>query len=155
MIAAAASVALHVLGRSRATGLLGYGTSRLVVQPERGEAQLFRLLEALAGFQADGDADLTDVFRVETSWFPRGATVAIFTPNVRPDLYQELLELRRRGLAPVAAFVDPADFGARPSAQPLAQSLTDAGIPARVIRRGTSLEQSLSQPAGGSRRDAA
>ncbi|MBF8256000.1 MAG: DUF58 protein [Anaerolineales bacterium] len=53
MIAAAASVALHVLGRNRATGLLGYGTSRMVVQPERGEAQLFRLLEALAGFRPD------------------------------------------------------------------------------------------------------
>lgn len=155
MIAAAASVALHVLGRKRATGLLGYGASRLVVQPERGEAQLFRILEALAGFQADGEADLTDVFHVETTWFPRGATVAVFTPNVRDDLFHELLELRRRGLVPVASFIEPSDFGARTSARPLARSLADAGVPVRVVRRGVSLEQSLGPPAGGLRRDAA
>jgi uncharacterized protein (DUF58 family) len=155
MIAAAASVALHVLGRNRATGLLGYGTSRMVVQPERGEAQLFRLLEALAGFRADGDVDLTDVFRIETTWFSRGATIAVLTPNVREDLFHEMLELRRRGLVPVASFVEPSDFGSRMSARPLALALSDAGIPVRVIRRGQPLERSLSQPAGDLRRDAA
>jgi uncharacterized protein (DUF58 family) len=155
MVAAAASVVLHVLGRNRATGLLGYGTSRMVVQPERGEAQLFRILEALAGFRADGDVDLTDVFRIETSWFPRGATIAIVTPNVREDMFHELLELRRRGLVPVATLIEPADFGSRLSSRPLALSLSDAGVPVRVVRRGQSLAQSLSQPAGVNRRDAA
>ena len=155
MIAAAASVALHVLRHNRATGLLGYGTSRMVIQPERGEAQLFRILEALAGFRADGDVDLTDVFHVEMTWLPRGATIAVLTPNVRPDLLHEILELRRRGLVPVASFVEPSDFGSRVSSRPLALALSEAGIPVRVIRRRQSLEQSLSQPAGGVRRDAA
>jgi uncharacterized protein (DUF58 family) len=155
MIAAAASVALHVLSRNRATGLLGYGTTRMVIQPERGEAQLFRILEALAGFDADGEVDLTDVFRIEANWFPRGATIAIVTPNVREDLFHELLELRRRGLVPVATLVEPADFGSRMTSRPLALALSGAGIAVRVVRRGQPLEQSLSHPAGDLRRDAA
>jgi uncharacterized protein (DUF58 family) len=155
MVAAAAAVALYVLSRNRATGLLGYGTARMVVQPERGEAQLFRILEALAGFRADGEVDLTDVFRIETSWFPRGATIVIVTPNVREDLLHELLDLRRRGLIPVAVLVEPADFGSRLTSRSLAFSLSDAGIPARVVRRGQSLEGSLGYPFGDLRRGAA
>jgi uncharacterized protein (DUF58 family) len=60
-IAAAASVALYVLSRNRATGLVGYGAARLVVQPELA-AQLFRILEALAA-SLSGDVDITNVFR--------------------------------------------------------------------------------------------
>ncbi len=155
MIAAAASVALHVLGRNRATGLLGYGTSRMVVQPERGEAQLFRILEALAGFGAEGDVDLTDVFRIETSWFPRGATIAVVTPNVREDLLHAFLDLRRRGLVPIATLVEPADFGSRMSSRTLTLGLSKAGVPVRVVRRRQPLEDSLAQPPTLSRRDAA
>jgi uncharacterized protein (DUF58 family) len=155
MIAAAASVALHVLGRNRATGLLGYGTSRMVVQPERGEAQLFRILEALAGFRAEGDVDLTDVFRIETSWFPRGATIAVVTPNVREDLLHAFLDLRRRGLVPIATLVEPADFGSRMTSRTLTLGLSEAGVPVRVVRRRQPLEDSLAQPPTHSRRDAA
>lgn len=155
MIVAAASVALYLLSRNRATGLLGYGESRLVVQPERGEAQLFRILEALAGFRADGEVDLTDVFRIEAGWFPRGAAVILVTPNVRDDLLSELLELRRRGLAPVATLIEPGDFGSRQTSRSLASALAEAGIAARVVRRGQPLEQSLASPSGGHRRVAA
>jgi uncharacterized protein (DUF58 family) len=155
MIAAAASIALFLLSRNRATGLLGYGESRLVVQPERGEAQLFRILEALAGFQSDGAVDLTDVFRIEASWFPRGAAILVVTPNIRDDLVYELLELRRRGLAPVATLIEPEDFGSRRSSRGLALALAEAGIAVRVVRRGQPLEQSLGQPSGGPRRVAA
>jgi uncharacterized protein (DUF58 family) len=155
MIAAAASIALYLLSRNRATGLLGYGAGRLVVQPERGEAQLFRILEALAGFRADGDVDLTDVFRIEATWFPRGAAILLVTPNIRDDLVHELLELRRRGLIPVATLIEPADFGSRRTSRRLALALTEAGVAVRVVRRGQPLEQSLGPLSGGSRRVAA
>jgi len=145
MIAAAASIALHVLGRNRATGLLGYGSARLVVQPERGEAQLFRILVALAGFRSAGDVDLTDVLRIEASWFPRGATTVIVTSNVRDDLLAALLELRRRGLVPIAVLVEPEDFGSGLNSRALAQAMGEAGIRVRVVRRGQAFESSLGQ----------
>ena len=84
-----------------------------------------------------------------------GKRIAVLTPNVRGDLFHEMLELHRRGLVLVASFVEPSGFGSRTSARPLALALSDAGIPVRVIRRGQPLERSLSQPAGDSRRDAA
>jgi uncharacterized protein (DUF58 family) len=127
----------------------------MVVQPERGEAQLFRILEALAGFRAEGDVDLTDVFRIETSWFPRGATIAVVTPNVREDLLHAFLDLRRRGLVPIATLVEPADFGSRMSSRTLTLGLSKAGVPVRVVRRRQPLEDSLAQPPTLSRRDAA
>jgi uncharacterized protein (DUF58 family) len=145
MIAAAASVALHVLGRNRATGLLGYGSARVVVQPERGEAQLFRILETLAGFRSVGDVDLTDVLRIESSWFPRGATIVVVTPNVREDVLPALLELRRRGLVPIAVIVEPEDFGSGLNARSLSQALEEAGVRVRVVRRGQAFEGTLGQ----------
>ena len=83
-----------------------------------------------------------------------GKRIAVLNPNVREDLFHEMLELHRRALV-LAAFVEPSGFGSRTSARPLALALSDAGIPVRVICRGQPLERSLSQPAGDSRRDAA
>ncbi len=139
-----------------ATGLLGYGSARVVVQPERGEAQLFRILESLAGFRSVGDVDLTDVLRIEASWFPRGATIVVVTPNVREDLLPALLELRRRGLVPIAVLVEPEDFGSGLNARALAQALEEAGVRVRVVRRGQAFEGTLGQsPSGRSWRQVA
>jgi uncharacterized protein (DUF58 family) len=146
MIATAAAVALYVLRRNRAVGLLGYGEARWVVQPERGEAQLFRILEALAGFRAEGEADITDVLRIETPWFQRGASLVLITPSSRDDLVPVLLELRRTGLMPVAALIDPFDFGSPLSSRRLADGLVEAGIPVRVARRGQALEHTVGRP---------
>jgi uncharacterized protein (DUF58 family) len=155
MVAAAASIALNVLGRNRATGLLGYGNGRLVVQPERGEAQLFRILEALAGFRAEGEVDLTDVFRIETPWFPRGATVVVVSPNVRQDLLHALTELKRRGLTPIMVMVDPGDFGNPISARGLSGSLANAGIAVRIAKRGMALDASIGATSPGQDRERA
>jgi uncharacterized protein (DUF58 family) len=52
----AASLAQHFLEADRELGFLSYAEKREVVQPDRGERQLTRLLEILAVIQAHAAA---------------------------------------------------------------------------------------------------
>ena len=151
MVAAAASIARYVLRRNRSLGLVAYGRSRHVLQADRGEAQLTRLLESLAVLQAEGEAELTDVLKIESPWMARGSTLILITPSVRPALLTEAGELRRRGLLPFFVLVDPRTFGGPLSSEGLRRTAERAGFPVRVLRYGEPLAQALS-PSGPARR---
>lgn len=49
-----ASLAQYFLRHDRAVGMLGYGQSNEVVQPDRGERQMNRILETLSVLRAEG-----------------------------------------------------------------------------------------------------
>jgi uncharacterized protein (DUF58 family) len=151
MVAAAASIARYVLRRNRSLGLVAYGRSRHVLQADRGEAQLTRLLESLAVLQAEGEADLTDVLKIESPWMARGSTLILITPSVRPALLTEAGELRRHGLLPFFILVDPRTFGGPLSSEGLGRTAERAGFPVRILRYGEPLAQGLS-PSGPARR---
>ncbi len=144
MVAAAASIARYVLRRNRSLGLVAYGRSRHVLQADRGQAQLTRVLESLAVLQAEGDADLTDVLKIEGPWMVRGSTLILVTPATRLDLLTEAGELKRRGLLPMFVLVDPRSFGGPLTSEGLARSAERAGFLVRMLRCGEPLGDSLS-----------
>jgi uncharacterized protein (DUF58 family) len=155
MVAAAASIARYILRRNRSLGLVAYGRSRHVLQADRGQAQLTRVLESLAVLQAEGDADLTDVLKIEGPWMTRGSTLILVTPSTRPDLLTEAGELKRRGLLSLFVLVDPATFGAPMGAGGLARSAERAGFPVRIVKCGEPLAAALSPTSSSLRRLAA
>jgi len=144
MVAAAASIARYILRRNRSLGLVAYGRSRHVLQADRGQAQLTRVLESLAVLQAEGQADLTDVLKIEGPWMARGSTLILVTPATRLDLLTEAGELKRRGLLPMFVLVDPRSFGGPLTSEGLARSAERAGFPVRFLRWGEPLGASLS-----------
>jgi uncharacterized protein (DUF58 family) len=146
MVASAASIARYVLRRNRSLGLVAYGRSRHVIQADRGEAQLTRVLESLAVLQAEGSADLTDVLKIESPWIARGSTLILIAPGTRPDLLTQAGELQRRGLLVVFVLVDPKTFGGPLSSERLARAAERAGFPVRVVRCREPLAESLSGP---------
>ncbi|HET7011929.1 MAG TPA: DUF58 domain-containing protein [Anaerolineales bacterium] len=145
MVAAAASIARYILRRNRSLGLVAYGRSRHVIQADRGEAQLTRVMESLAVFQAEGSADLTDVLKIEAPWIARGSTLVLLTPGTRPDLLTQAGELRRRGLLVVLVLVEPKTFGGPLSGEGLARASERAGFPVCVLRCNEPLAPALSQ----------
>jgi uncharacterized protein (DUF58 family) len=144
-VAIAASLAQYFLRRDRAVGLVGYGQSNEIVQPDRGERQLNRILETLAVLRAQGQVPLADVLHAESHLFPRGTTVIVVTASTDEDWALAARQVARRGLRIVSVLVNPESFGGRFSSAPLAALLQAGGMGAYVVNRGDNLTAVLSQ----------
>ena len=143
----AASVAQYFLRRDRAVGMLAYGQSNELLQPDRGERQFNRILETLAVLRAEGDVPLSDMLYAESHLFPRGTTIIAVTPFAREEWSVAARQLSRRGLRVVTILVNPASFYGRQSAEPLYQLLRAGGQVAYLVNNGDDLTTALSRGA--------
>ncbi|MCI0475024.1 MAG: DUF58 domain-containing protein, partial [Anaerolineales bacterium] len=71
----AASVAKYFLRQQRAVGFAAVGHEREIVQPDRGERQLTRLLEVLAVLRAEGRMRFADLLALEGARLGRNHTL--------------------------------------------------------------------------------
>ena len=140
----AASLARHFIRHDRAVGLLGYGQTHQMIQPDRGERQMNRLLETLAVLRAEGQVAIEDVLDAESQTFPRGTTVIVVSPTFRESLATAVRQLSRRGLNFVTILVEPNSFGGFHSAEPLATLMQSANLVTYLIRCGDDISAALS-----------
>ncbi|MER3513521.1 MAG: hypothetical protein C4310_03255, partial [Chloroflexota bacterium] len=110
-VSIAASIAQYFIRQDRAVGLVSYGQTREVIQADRGERQLLRILETLAVVRAEGRVPFDDVLEAESEPLPRGTTVVAVTPSLNQRWALMLSDLNRRGLRAIAVLVDPGGFG--------------------------------------------
>ena len=148
-VSVAASLAQYFIRHDRAVGLVAFGRTREVIQPDRGERQLLRLLETLAVFQAAGSVPLREALVLEGSHLPRGATGIVITPSRDMRWVLETQALKRRGLRLAAVVLDPATFGEGGSRPPsnahLAETLWATQIPAYRVSEGDNLAAALTR----------
>jgi len=143
----AASVAQFFLRRDRAVGMLAYGQSNEILQPDRGERQFNRILETLAVLRAEGEVPLQDMLYAEMHLFPRGTTVIVVTPNGREEWAINARQLNRRGLRVVTILVNPASFGSPRSTESLYHLLRGGGQVVYLVNNGDDLTATLSRGA--------
>lgn len=143
----AASVAQFFLRRDRAVGMLAYGQSNEILQPDRGERQFNRILETLSVLRAEGDIPIQDMLHAESHLFPRGTTVIVVTPSTRDDWATAARQLSRRGLRVVTILVNPGSFGGTRSADGLYYLLRAGGQVAYMVNSGDDLAHALSHGA--------
>jgi uncharacterized protein (DUF58 family) len=147
----AASLAQYFLRRDRAVGLLAYGQSHEVIQPDRGERQSNRILETLAVLRAQGHVSIEDVLDAESQIFPRGTTVIVVSPSAQEEFATTMRQLVRRGLRAVPIVIDPESFGGSRSSAPLAEMMRASNMITYTVRCGDDLSDVLSTRAGASR----
>ncbi|MFN2189587.1 MAG: DUF58 domain-containing protein [Candidatus Promineifilaceae bacterium] len=143
-VTVAASLAQYFLRRDRAVGILAHGQTHEIVQPDRGERQLNRILETLAVLRAEGQVSIEDLLDSESQLFPRGTTVISITPTVRDEWATSARQLARRGLRVVSILIDPESFGSNHSAAPLAGLLRASSITTYMVRYGDDITGALS-----------
>lgn len=144
VVTIAASLAQYFLRHDRAVGMLAYGQSHEIVQPDRGERQLSRILETLAVLRAAGKVDIADVLQAESHLLPRGTTIIVVTPTTREDWVLAARQQMQRGLRVVSVLVDPESFGGPFAAAPLAGLLQASNVGTYVVRNGDDLTEALS-----------
>jgi uncharacterized protein (DUF58 family) len=138
-VTAAASLAQFFLRQDRAVGMLAYGQSSEILQADRGERQLNRVLETLAVLRAEGQVAVGDVIHAESHLFPRGTTVIVVTPLADPKWATTARQLQRRGLRVVTVLINPQSFGGTRSAETLLGLLHANNLSAYMINAGDNM----------------
>ncbi len=143
----ASSLADRTLRENRAVGLVAYGIAEssddgdpaplpTIVWPDKGQAQRWRILRALATVRAGGRWPLARVLAEMDRNLGRGMTLAVITPSCQPDWLSGLLPPMRRGVMPVAILLDPQSFGGEGDVSSLTGTLADLGVPSHRIAKG-------------------
>lgn len=141
----AASLAKYFCTRNRAVGLVAYGQRREVLQADRGQRQLAKILETLAVIRAQGLSSLAQVLAVESKHLRRGTTLLIITPSTDRRWVLTARDLARRGLRSIAVLLDAQSFGREADPQTLVAELAASHIPSCIIRRDDDLRIALSR----------
>jgi len=153
-IACAASLARHYLQQGCSLGMVTYarGRKRELVQPDRGERQLDRLLSILAVTYAEGVIPLAQMLADEGAQLGRQTMAVVITPALDYAWVAALRQMTLRGVRAIAVVIDPASFApevAHPSWAPaLVANLVAGRVPAYLVRRGDALSMALSQANG-------
>ena len=139
-------------------GLVAYGSAGrgnesgpepmpFIVLPQKGKAQQWRILQALATVRAGGNWPLARVLAEMDRNLGRGVTVAVITPSCEPEWVSGLLPPMRRGVAPVVILLDPDSFtgqeevdGNKKRVEAMAGLLADLGIPSHRVVQGMPFE---------------
>ena len=155
-VSVAATLAQYFIRHDRTIGLLTYGRGREIVQPDRGERQLTKMMETLAVFRAEGRVHLGDALSLESQQLPRWSTLIVVTSATDTEWVLAAQSLKRHGLRVVAVVVDAASFGGYAQTS-VVETLWAAGIPAFRVQNGDDIAAALSygswttQRFGGSR----
>jgi uncharacterized protein (DUF58 family) len=145
----AASLAQHFLQMDREVGFLSYANTREVIQPDRGDRQLSRLLEILAVIQARGHIPLAQVLATEGAHLARHTTLIVITPSADSRWVSALRGLRARGVQGVGVLLAARTFGPAPDWQPVQAELQASGLPSYLVSRGDELPVALSTSSQG------
>ncbi|MEN8097831.1 MAG: DUF58 domain-containing protein, partial [Chloroflexota bacterium] len=141
-IAISASLAQHFLRLDRAVGMLLYADERQVIQTDRGERQLSKILETLAVIRASGALPVHNMIQAEIDQIPRGSTIIVVTPSTHHELAVATRMLMRRGVRAAVILVDPESFGADRSSRLLLGLLQGSLTPTILVNDSDDLESS-------------
>lgn len=131
----AASLADATLRQNRAVGLLADGAQYMMLRPESGEAQLWRILHTLANAEAVGQRPLGQLISQAASLMGGGVTATIVTPSADPEWLPALVDLQQRGIPANVVLLDRVSFGGTGNVEAMVGILSDRGVPTRVIHQ--------------------
>ncbi|MCY3880708.1 MAG: DUF58 domain-containing protein [Dehalococcoidia bacterium] len=149
IVTVAASVAQRYISANRSVGLIAFGEEYTVVEAERGQQQLARILESLAVSKAAGEAPLGNLLIEEQRRFGRHTTLVLVTASTDSSWVSPVQALVQRGVRVAVVLVDPSTFGGEGSPLLLYGELTASDILTYVVAQGDDLSFALSSSAVG------
>ncbi len=141
----AASLAKHFIDDERVVGYAAYIPYRQIFQPDRGNRQLTRILQALAVARSTSNLSLRAALSLETHQFTRGTTLLIITSSLQQEWIHEAQVLIRRGIRPICVYIDPQTFNPQKDSSSLRGMLQLAKIPTMRIGKDDDLAAALEQ----------
>jgi uncharacterized protein (DUF58 family) len=145
----AASLASYLLREKQvAVGLVVSGMPEGILQLDRGDRQLDRILELLAVAQPSEWTPLSETLAMEAVRLARNSALVLITPSTDPDWPEGIRHLQRRGVHTMVVALDGNSFDPqRPDNARVLDLLIAAGVPVVTARRGDDLAAVLGQGA--------
>jgi uncharacterized protein (DUF58 family) len=146
-IVVASSLVQYFLVKERALGFVTYNPARCVFQPDRGNRQLTRILEALAMARFESQFTCEQLMALEGHHLSRGTTLIVISADPTDGWLREVNLLTRRGLRVIAVALDPVSFGATGvrSGEETRTRLEGMGALTYLVRQGDDLSAVLGQ----------
>jgi uncharacterized protein (DUF58 family) len=143
-VTVAASLARHFLVQNRSVGLIGHSIHRELIQADRGERQLTKILETLAVISAGGRVPFAQVLAAEGEHLARHTTLVAISPSCDLSWVVAMRGIGRRGVRSLAVQLAAKTFGDAPPHQEIVAELLASGIPTHVIAYGQDIAAALS-----------
>ena len=141
----AASLARHFAMEGRSVGFVAYGGHRELIQADRGERQLTKILETLAVVNPTGTIPFSQVLTAEMEHLPRHTTVLAITPSTDRTWVAAMRDIRRRGVNGLAVLLAANTFGMAPPYRETLAELLASGIPTHLVANGQDIAIALSK----------
>ncbi len=143
-VTCAASISEYFIDKGRALGLVAYTPFREIIQPDRGDRQLTRILELLALARSETNIPLRQMLAIDAPLIGRGNTLIIITSSTDPGWIIEADILRRRGLHVISIMIDASSFGAPLNFMDLHVKAESTGMVVYPIKLHDDLTNALS-----------
>src|SRR3990170_296254 len=152
-ISTTASLVKYFLRQKRSVGMISQASKVTVIQADRGDRQLNRILEMLAFIKADGNLPLDGSLDMFSKLLPMGSACFLITPEITSSLVVSIEELLRRNLQPSLIYIADQKEKLVQSHSNLLHSLNLRKIPIFNIYCNENLDDQLTrfQPFGSSR----
>jgi uncharacterized protein (DUF58 family) len=145
----AASIARYFLIQNRSLGFVTFADKLTVVEADRGNQQLNRILHELALVKPVGDAPLQALIAEESRRFGRHTTLILITSSSNEDWVTGVQMLLQRGVRVCVVLLDQTSFGGKDSPLMVVSELAASDVPTYYVRQGDNLVVALGQaPAG-------
>jgi uncharacterized protein (DUF58 family) len=143
-VSAAASIASYFIRGGQMVGLVNAGQVYTVLQAERGDRQMAKILENLALLKAEGYLPLVGLVAAQSNNLPKGSTVVLITPAADESVVIAAGDLLQRGMFPVVVAVDAGTFGSPRGTEGLIGRLQLYGVPVFKVTNHGNLQKELS-----------
>lgn len=140
----AASLAKKYLEANDPVGLLTQGQHLYMIEPQKGGAQLARIMEALAMVKAQGTVSLSKLLAAQGKRWGKENTLLIITPSTQESWIVGLRQLMLQGARVAVILIDASTFGDKGKPLPALNALTVGGIVTHLVKKGDILPPVLS-----------
>jgi uncharacterized protein (DUF58 family) len=138
------SLAKRSLALGRSFGMIATAAHYEVLQAERSERQLLRVLESLAVIHASGQRPLAEVLGAESRRFSRHTGLIVVTSSLDDAWIGSLDALASKRVRTSAIFIDPESFGGQYPSDRIVERLEQTRIPFHRLRYGDDIAAGLS-----------
>lgn len=136
----ASALAYQQVREGKAVGLAAFGRDRILLEPQRGTGQLWKVLENLALVAAAGTVPFDRLLSELVPALGRGMSVVAVTPSADPAWPTALRQLGERGLHPSAIVLDTASFNGAVGDAGLESFGASYGIPFHTVVKGARFD---------------
>lgn len=142
-ITIAASIVKKYADSGRQVGLIAQNETYHYFSPSGGNMNMWRMLEALAVFKADGRIPLNRTLYRAREQLTGNAIAVIITASTKDEVADSIISINKHGIRVVAILLDAESFGGSTSSKKTEIRLNALNIPTYVVKQGCNLTETL------------